>query len=289
MIEYRTLMHRKIAHLLLVGAGFVLLLFMSPVNIKASEGTHIIFEPPLIELSSTPVTVNVKIEDVQDLYGLQLDLYFDPTIVTVESIAPGDFLDAGFVLDPKIDVAAGKAFLAYTQLAPQPARSGSGTIAVLTLRQTSCAGLSPLKLANVILSDRDGQAIPHTLNIGAADSGVALMDRRISGLIFHDVNEDGIKSPDESGLAMWPVYLQRLAVEPVGAVQMAISGADGVYEVKNLTCGRYQLWSENGTGQVVTRTIDIPSTADLQVADLPMPGPLVSPLQHIFLPSLLSQ
>jgi hypothetical protein len=277
---------RNPGRLLLVGMALALFFFSSLAGIEAGEGTQLVFDPPAATLGATTVTVAVRVEEVANLYGLQLNVYFDPTVVMVESIAPGDFLSADFVVQKEVDALRGIASLAYTQLAPQTARSGSGSIAILTLRRTPCAGHSALKLANVILSNRDGQAIAHTLSLGETSSGQAPLERQIRGSLFHDLNEDGLPTEGEPPLVGWPIFVQRLAVDPIGPERVVFSQAGGVYQFEETACGRYQLWSQNGEQRILTRTVDLLATSDLEIPALPVTGTLAYPGSRLFLPAL---
>lgn len=216
MTKKPSVLPRNLGSLFLFATSLVLFFFFSMTSLEADEETQLVFNPSTIDLPSTSVTVTVHVENVTNLYGLELEILFDPAIVSVESIVPGDFLSADFVVSQKVDASTGKASLAYTQLAPQPGRNGSGEVAMLTLKATSCLGSSPLKLAKVILSDNDGQAISHTVSGGTATSGTAPTNRQISGSIFHDINEDGQPSVGEPLLGGWPIFLQHLSVEPIG-------------------------------------------------------------------------
>ena len=285
MIKHLAFFSRRAGLLLLIGIGFVVLFFSSLSSVAADEGTHLVFDPPVLDLPSTSVTVAVRVENVTNLYGLQLEVHFDPAVVTVESIVPGDFLSADFVLKD-IDGDAGWASLAYTQLAPAPERNGSGAVAVLTLKRTGCAGSSPLKLMNVILSDINGQAISHTLGTGETSSGTAPLNRQISGSIFHDLNEDGLPSVQEPSLAGWPIFLQRQAVDPIGPEYAVVSKAGGAFQFDDLACGRYRLWSQNGETRVLTQTVTLPATVDVELPALPLTGTLDYPASRLFLPVL---
>lgn len=88
-------------------------------------------------------TTSVWVEDVQNLYGVELHLKFDPAVVEVVDANPaqdgvqaasGSFLQADFVALNQADNEAGTIDYAMTQLAPTPAASGSGSILVISLR-----------------------------------------------------------------------------------------------------------------------------------------------------------
>ncbi len=111
-------------------------------------------------------TLYIEVLNVSNLYGYQLDLYFDHDVVQlsgvqqedVEGMVLGDFLSPDFVVNNEIDNAFGVVYLALTQIAPKPARSGSGELARATVKATD-SGTSEFSLERVILADVEGNAI----------------------------------------------------------------------------------------------------------------------------------
>lgn len=259
---------------------------LSAPTAMAQEGVIVTFTPAIANLPvGQSVPVSITVQNVEDLYGLELDIYFDPSILTVESIAPGDFLSADFVVEEEVDADAGGAFLAYTKVGGEP-QAGSGVIGVLSVRRTNCLGESPLQLRNVILSDNNGFAISHTLGTGKTSSGIAPTDRSIRGAIYHDVDDDGAQGSADTLVNAWPVYAQRYSLAPVGPIYTALTTPEGEYQLAALACGRYQLWSQNGDSRVLTRTVDLTPGNDLQLPALPLTGTLEYPLQRVYLPGI---
>ena len=100
---------------------------------------------PVVTLGNGPLTVApgqsipfiVSIAGVQDLYGFDLQLSFDPTVLEVVDSdgstpgiqsAAGSFISPDFVVRNQADNQAGKVEFVVTQLNPSPARSGNGTL-----------------------------------------------------------------------------------------------------------------------------------------------------------------
>jgi len=99
----------------------------------------------LKELEATDGTkkVDVVIEDVTDLYGMEFEIKYDPSVLAVKDtvaendgvqVGTGSFLpaDKGFVVANEVNAANGTIILAVTLLNPAPAVSGSGALAHLT-------------------------------------------------------------------------------------------------------------------------------------------------------------
>lgn len=280
---------RRIQAILMV-ATILTIVFIATfaATLGESQSTKIAVSPDIVDLAlAETVTMTIRVEGVENLYGLELNIRYDPTIVRVDSIRPGTFLNADFVVEQKINNDTGRSSLAYTQIG-HPARSGSGDIAELVLRKTDCLGQSPLQLANVILSDENGNAIPHTLSSGQTQSGSPAAIRRLTGTIFYDSDDDGKKGSGEENLPLWPIYTQRFGVDLTGLQHMALSDQNGAFQFADLACGRYQVWSRNSLSSVLTRTVDLPVSVDLQIPALPLTGTLDYPLDLLFLPALYS-
>ncbi|HRJ40258.1 MAG: cohesin domain-containing protein [Caldilineaceae bacterium] len=281
---------RSILIFFLVAAALAVLSGSAIKSLKgAIQNTSVVVSPDIVELTSTEAfTATIRVTDVISLYGVELDVRYDPSIVGVESFKPGSFLSADFIVEQTIDNNAGRASLAYTQIGNLP-QSGSGDIALLTLRRRDCLGQTPLELIDVILSDHNGKAISYTLGAGQVQSGSPPTNRKVTGSIFHDSNQNGSQDSDEKALELWPVYLQRLGIEPTGAQSMVLSDPQGNFQMESLTCGRHQLWTRNGSTSLLTQTVDIPASTDLQIPALPLTGTLQYPLIRISLPLVFSK
>lgn len=112
-------------------------------------------------------SVDVNISGVSDLYAWQLDLTFDPTLLSATNVTEGTFLNGGnpsntFFLPGTIDNVGGSVTLnADTLLSVVSGISGAGTL--ITFDFTALAqGTSPLAIANEILLDSTGAIITDT-------------------------------------------------------------------------------------------------------------------------------
>jgi hypothetical protein len=98
--------------------------------------------------------LDINIGDVQDLFGFQFDVFYDPAILAANSIAEAGFLSAAgetFFIPGTIDNVAGTiAFNAGALIGNIPGVSGSGTLARLNFTAKS-AGMSVVDLSNLIL------------------------------------------------------------------------------------------------------------------------------------------
>jgi hypothetical protein len=77
------------------------------------------------------LTVNIIIQSEKELVGIDLYLAYDPQVLEIIKIAPGDFLTNPQELSQEINAAEGKIFYALTTLTP---KVGQGTLASLTFK-----------------------------------------------------------------------------------------------------------------------------------------------------------
>jgi hypothetical protein len=136
------------------------------------------------------VVVNIYVQDVQNLYGADIRLGFDPAVLEVQDANPSasgvqilpldGFLKPDFVVrnkacnavdpgDPECSV-AGVIRYALTQVNPSVPASGSGALAAVTFKRLS-PDVTTLKILTHELSDRYGVTIPSTTQDGRVDLG----------------------------------------------------------------------------------------------------------------------
>jgi len=153
--------------ILIVLASF----FVNPVRDAAAQGstpTSVgIFEA--LEIApGTLIEVPVAIKNAQNVYAADIEIQFDPDILTPQDADPssegiqlgfGQFLDAGMVLFNEVDFDKGTARFAVSQVNPSEAKSGSGILFVLYF-EAARTGESPLTLTNLQLATREGTEIP---------------------------------------------------------------------------------------------------------------------------------
>jgi hypothetical protein len=139
-------------------------------------------EPGAVTLEpGTEARVDLLFEGVQDLYGLEVHLSFDPSLVEVldaDADAPGvqlaaaDWLAGAFVAVNQADNAAGRIDFAATLLNPAEPVSGDHVFATFTLRARG-AGSGVLHIEEAILATRDGVVIASSWRDGKLDVGAA--------------------------------------------------------------------------------------------------------------------
>lgn len=106
-----------------------------PTEVKAQSGTTITILPanPTVCLHDT-VTMAVWVNNVVNLYGMDLWLNFDPGNVEVLSITQGPFLDSGWTFFNEYNNDTGSIHYTMTQLYPSTAKTGSGILLYIEMR-----------------------------------------------------------------------------------------------------------------------------------------------------------
>jgi hypothetical protein len=129
-------------------------------------------------------TVNIVVENVQNLYGLEFQLAFDSNIVEVidadpdeegVQIKPADWWTDGFVAVNQVDNRSGRIDFAATLLRPALPVKGNRVIATISFAARN-TGTSELSIDSAILSSPGAEAIPCTKQngkIGVSPSGQA--------------------------------------------------------------------------------------------------------------------
>jgi hypothetical protein len=113
---------------------------------------------------------DLNISGVTDLYGFQLDLSFDPTILQATDVMEGSFLPSGgdtFFIPGTIDNNAGSVvFNADTLLSAISGVNGSGKLLQFDFIATGI-GTSVLDSGNVFLLDSNGNEIASSITDGS--------------------------------------------------------------------------------------------------------------------------
>ncbi len=133
------------------------------------------------------ISVTVRVEGVEDLYGADMRLQFDPSrfaVVDAQPNLPGiqvtpesELLSPDLVVRREADNQAGVIWYAVTQLNPRPPASGSGALFSFHLRaQHSGAGL--LSFTDEQLTTRDAELISIAIQSGARLSATATGEMR---------------------------------------------------------------------------------------------------------------
>jgi hypothetical protein len=181
-------------------------------------------------------TVDVHISNAVDLFSYDVELHFDPAIVSVEEIAEGGFPQPDFIVIRSVDNVSGTIRVVATQSDPTPPANGSGVLLHITFRALQ-GGWSPVTFAPTELSpsltDREGIDFP--LNV--IDGEIVVIDwGTLVGQVAFQAREPG---PPWS----CPLSVTLFAAghtTPTYAVE-TICDQNGVFTVTNILTGTYDI------------------------------------------------
>ncbi len=127
--------------------------------------------------SGQTFTISIVVEPNNAIAGVQFNLAFDPSLVTVDSVAEGDLLNqngASTYFNPgTIDNTTGIVTgIAGAITSPGQTVSTAGTFAIITLTAGPSEATCPLTLSNVVIGDIQGQSVPVSVTNGQVDIDV---------------------------------------------------------------------------------------------------------------------
>lgn len=148
---------------------------VAPVSLAQSQAAMVRCDPdPLNGIPGATASVTIFVQDVADLYGLDVIMQFDPAYAQVVDADPatagvqiqplGGFLSPDFVLRRTADNATGVIRYLVTQLAPSQPVSGSGAVARIDLRGVQ-PGAIAVPFLQIELARPDGTIIPATTQV----------------------------------------------------------------------------------------------------------------------------
>ena len=149
-------------------ASLLALAIYLPGLASAQETTNVSVSAPDEVNSGEQFTVDILVEPGTAIAGVQFDLAFAPSLVTVDNIAEGDLLSQNgaitYFSPGTIDNVAGTITLVTGAIViPGQTVSRAGTFATITLTAGTGSGTCPITLSRVIVGDINGQPVPVTV------------------------------------------------------------------------------------------------------------------------------
>lgn len=156
----------------------MLVVALLPASGAVAQGTIVLVNPPSQSVNvNATATVEIKVDGVTDLYGVDVRLTFDAAKLEAQDanatlagvqIEQGDFLNPaqGFMAQNVADNTTGQVQYAFVMLTPAPAVSGTGVLAKITFK-AKAAGNALVTLNTVTLSDDQAMPITATLMSGS--------------------------------------------------------------------------------------------------------------------------
>jgi LysM repeat protein len=159
--------------------ALVMLLALLPASAVVAQTTIVLVNPPSqsVDVGQT-ATVEIKVDTVTNLYGVDIRLTFDTAKLEAQDadgnsangvqIEPGDFLNPaeGFLAQNVADNATGQVQYVFALMAPATPKSGTGVLARISFR-AKAQGNAVISLDSVTLSDEQAQPIAATLMNGS--------------------------------------------------------------------------------------------------------------------------
>jgi general secretion pathway protein D len=148
---------------LLVGLAVATLLLPAASRVSAQQATvHIEGPSTQVVAGGGPFTVSVTVEDVTNLGAFQLDLEYDPAILSLVEIKEGPFLGSSGrqvnCLPPRIEQSSA-GFICVTLGATPDGPNGSGVLSTITF-QPLAAGSGLLHFSRLTLTDPPAEVLP---------------------------------------------------------------------------------------------------------------------------------
>ena len=154
-------------------------LVLLPMSSVVAATTIVLVNPPSqsVNVDGT-VTVQIKVDSVTSLYGVDIRVTFDAAKLQAQDadanaangvqIAPGSFLDPaqGFLAQNTVNNSTGQVQYVFALMSPATAVSGTGVLATITFK-AKAAGVAAITLTSVTLSSDQAQPIAKTLMSGS--------------------------------------------------------------------------------------------------------------------------
>ena len=160
---------KYVQHWLLILAVILPIAITYPVGAQANDPVIIRIIPPDAQVVvNQTIDIAVEVENVSNLYGIDVLLEFDPQAVAVVDMDPildgvqvqlGQFMEPGFSILNLADNELGRLRLAMTQLNPSPPQEGTGNIVVVTFLAKAVRPTGDITVISAKLADPQGNLI----------------------------------------------------------------------------------------------------------------------------------
>ena len=210
---------------------------------QTPTGPRVVVSPAHSYMTSIGMTttVDIRILGVTNLYGAEVHLTFDPTVVRVVDADPssagtvevalGGFPYPDYIAQNLADNVAGTIDVAVAQIDPRSARHGEGTLCSITFEALAW-GISPVHFVSALLSD------PYGLEISATttDGDISVFQ---NGTLVGQVSFQGRATAD------WSCPLTLALFAPGGTVPLyefsTVCDQSGTFTVTHILSGTYDV------------------------------------------------
>lgn len=157
-------------------------------------------------------TIEIVVDPATEIAGVQFDLYFDPSLVSVDTVQEGNLLDQNganntyFQIMGEKNNSTGELTGVAGAILESTSVTSSGTFAIINMTAKNAEGTSSLNLKNVKVTAPDGSFVPITVNDGSVEVSSSneedtnTQNSTSGGLIYNDFN-DGTPGTNTGGAA----------------------------------------------------------------------------------------
>lgn len=121
------------------------------------------FDPPSISMKpGDKTTLGLSVSSVTDLYSIPLLIHYNPAVIQVEEVRPGEFLTGGtqeIAIVQRIDEQRGEVIISATRQPNTPGVNGTGTLLGIVVRAVA-PGNTALQILQVNAHDSQQRTIP---------------------------------------------------------------------------------------------------------------------------------
>jgi len=186
--------------------------------------------------SNTFVKVPVNITDVnnESIAGIIFDISFNSSVInlTKDGVQKGDLTSAWD--SPRFNPNNGRISIVYSNNGTEISKGRSGSVVILNFSVVGVPGAkSAMNISRIQLSDLSG-----ALGTASARNGTFTIEGQqgaISGMKFNDSNGNGIKDPEDVGIANWTTVLKN----STSIVKTITTDLNGNYTFNGLAAGNY--------------------------------------------------
>lgn len=181
--------------------------------------------------------IAIHLQDITDMYGIELQLSFNPSLLQVQDdkpgtvgiqIQPGEFPDPQLCFSPQnaADNTVGSIAYAVSLLNPSPTATGSGVLARVRFRAIG-AGVSDIIISRAVIVASDSCCLEVTTENGVINVATAATPTPVGGAVTGTVQVQG--RTNFSGVTV-----------AIGGRQVT-TGADGRFSITGITPGSYTI------------------------------------------------
>jgi len=192
---------------------FMFAIITSGTGVASPNATTVSLTPSSASVDGCDTTeIQIWVNDVSNLYAIDVRLSFDPNVIQVVDANPGgdvnlrpetSWFQAGYTVRNTVNNFTGTIWYAATQTNPTPAVNGSGPIATILVKAKS-TGSSTLSFTYSKLSDPVGLEISATTSSGSVSAtSPKTPDLSITRLNTSDVR---LTWTSQSGVSQYHLY-----------------------------------------------------------------------------------